>query len=1018
MNQVIVNDNEINVIIGDSIGIPTGGLANQVLGKTSNADYDVAWVSVGGGGIVDGDKGDITVSSVGTIWTIDNGAVTNAKLGSNIDAAKIGSGIVSTTEFEYLDGVTSAIQTQLNSKQGSISLTTTGSSGSATLVGATLNVPTYTLVGLGGQPQLNGTGFIKASGTTISYDNSTYLPVTIGTPTSGKYIRYNGTAWEDAVISASDLPTGIDSAKIANGTVSNTEFQYLDGVTSSIQTQINSKQGTLILTTIGSSGAATLVGNTLNIPQYSGGGGGSISDGDKGDITVSGGGTIWTIDSGLDATKIGTGTVSNTEFGYLDGVTSSIQTQITDRVPYTGAVSDVNLGEFGIQVGNIEFDTTPTNAPTGAGSMVWNDTEGTADLMLKGASVNLPIGQKQVVRAVNGTGGNLTRAAYRAVKITGAQGQRLQVSLARADNDANSKDTVGLVAEDISNNQEGFIVTSGTIENINTTGSLQGETWADGDTLYLSGTTSGVVTNVKPSAPIHTVILGFVIYAHANNGKIYTKVDNGYELDELHNVNVSTAASGDYLRYNGTLWVDSSILAADLPTGIDAAKIGGGLVSNTEFSYLDGVTSAIQTQINGKEGTITAGTTSQYLRGDKTWQTLNTTAVTEGTNLYFTDARARAAISLTTTGSSGASTYTSGVLNIPNYTLAGLGGEPTITAGTTSQYYRGDKTFQTLNTTVVTEGTNLYYTDTRARAAITLTTTGSSGASTYTGGTLNIPTYTLAGLGGQSQLNGTGFVKATGTTITYDNSTYLPVTLGGTITAGEYIRYNGTAWVDANIQAADIPSGVDATKIGGGLVDNTEFSYLDGVTSAIQTQINNKQGLDATLTALAGLATGANKIPYSTGTDTFSQLDFSTSTSLGTSNTTIPSQNAIKTYVDQKTEAFIVACSDESTNITAGTNKVKFRMPYAFVVTAVRASLSTAQATGNIFTVDVNENATSILSTKLTIDNTELTSTTAATPCVISDTSLADDSEISVDVDQIGTAAAKGLKVTIIGYKA
>jgi len=248
-------------------------------------------------------------------------------------------------------------------------------------------------------------------------------------------------------------------------------------------------------------------------------------------------------------------------------------------VPYTGATQDVNLGEFGLLTGNIEFDTSPTNAPTGAGSMVWNDTEGTADLMLKGGSVNLPIGQKQVIRAVNGTGGNLTRAAYRAVKITGAQGQRLQVNLARADNDANSKDTIGLVAEDISNNQTGFIVTSGTIENINTTGNLQGENWADGDTLYLSGTTSGVITNVKPSAPTHTVILGFVIYAHQNNGKIYVKVDNGYELDELHNVNVSTAASGDYLRYNGTLWVDSTIQAGDLPAGTVTGTATSGQVS-------------------------------------------------------------------------------------------------------------------------------------------------------------------------------------------------------------------------------------------------------------------------------------------------------------------------------------------------------------------------------------------------------------------------------------------------------
>jgi hypothetical protein len=92
-------------------------------------------------------------------------------------------------------------------------------------------------------------------------------------------------------------------------------------------------------------------------------------------------------------------------------------------------------------------------------------------------------------------------------------------------------------------------------------------------------------------------------------------------------------------------------------------------------------------------------------------------------------------------------------------------------------------------------------------------------------------------------------------------------------------------------------------------------------------------------------------------------------------------------------------------------------MPYAMTVTAVRASLSTAQASGSIFTVDINEGGTTILSTKLTIDNTEKTSTTAATAAVISDSALADDAEITVDIDQIGDGTAKGLKVTIIGTR-
>ena len=113
-----------------------------------------------------------------------------------------------------------------------------------------------------------------------------------------------------------------------------------------------------------------------------------------------------------------------------------------------------------------------------------------------------------------------------------------------------------------------------------------------------------------------------------------------------------------------------------------------------------------------------------------------------------------------------------------------------------------------------------------------------------------------------------------------------------------------------------------------------------------------------------------------------------------------------------------LAASDETTAITVGTSKITFRMPFAMTVTEVRASLSTAQTSGAIFTVDINEAGASILSTKLTIDNTEKTSVTAATPPVISDTALADDAEMTIDVDQTGDGTAKGLKITIKGTRA
>lgn len=124
------------------------------------------------------------------------------------------------------------------------------------------------------------------------------------------------------------------------------------------------------------------------------------------------------------------------------------------------------------------------------------------------------------------------------------------------------------------------------------------------------------------------------------------------------------------------------------------------------------------------------------------------------------------------------------------------------------------------------------------------------------------------------------------------------------------------------------------------------------------------------------------------------------------------------TELYDRTHAIQVAASDETTALTTGTAKVTFPMPYAMTLTAVRASLSTAQTSGSTFTVDINEAGASILSTKLTIDNGEKTSTTAATAAVISDSALADDAEITIDIDQVGDGTAKGLKVTLIGTRA
>jgi hypothetical protein len=300
-------------------------------------------------------------------------------------------------------------------------------------------------------------------------------------------------------------------------------------------------QGAITLTTTGTSGASTLIGNTLNIPNYG--------------------------------------------------------SALTGYVPYTGATQDLDLGTYGLITDFVRFNPSSSNIPSAEGVMSWDNTDGTVRLSLKGNTYSVPIGQSVVARVRNSTGGNLLRTNYQVVKVAGAQGQRLAVSLAQANNDANSASTLGLICENISTNQEGFIVNIGQIVNVNTTGNLQGETWLDGDVLYLSPTIAGAITKVKPLAPQHTVIIGYVEYAHANNGKIYVKIDNGYELEELHDVSAEPFINNGLLYRDTTLnlWKSATI---DTILGYTPAPQGNYITSLTGEATATGPGAASVTLLN------------------------------------------------------------------------------------------------------------------------------------------------------------------------------------------------------------------------------------------------------------------------------------------------------------------------------------------------------------------------------------------------------------------------------------
>jgi hypothetical protein len=215
----------------------------------------------------------------------------------------------------------------------------------------------------------------------------------------------------------------------------------------------------------------------------------------------------------------------------------------------------------------------------------------------------------------NSTGSTLTKGQI--VYLSGATGNRPNAVLAQANSEATSSKTIGIVMANIANNSDGQIAVNGTLHDLDTS------SFSAGDSLWLSATTAGgYVANTPPAEPNHSVFIGYVARAHPTQGRIVLAIQNGYELGELHGVEITSVANNDVLKYNSStsLWENSNALSTKQDTITGAATTitssnlttyralvsdGGGKVAvsgitSTELGYLSGVTSNIQTQLNSK----------------------------------------------------------------------------------------------------------------------------------------------------------------------------------------------------------------------------------------------------------------------------------------------------------------------------------------------------------------------------------------------------------------------------------
>lgn len=239
---------------------------------------------------------------------------------------------------------------------------------------------------------------------------------------------------------------------------------------------------------------------------------------------------------------------------------ASITTRAGKGSPLTNAEVDANF--VNLNTAKVETVSSPD------ASITFNKV---------GTNIELQVAQDSPASTLlapvrNQTGATLTKGTV--VYISGGSGNKALVSKALASAESTSSSTFGMVTADINNNQNGYVTISGVVSGVDTSA------FADGTILYLSGTTAGAFTSTKPSAPIHLVYVGVVTYSHANQGSIQTRIQNGYELNEIHDVAISSAAANDFLVRNGSnLWVNQDPATARASLGLGTAA----LASTTDF---------------------------------------------------------------------------------------------------------------------------------------------------------------------------------------------------------------------------------------------------------------------------------------------------------------------------------------------------------------------------------------------------------------------------------------------------
>lgn len=548
----------------------------------------------------------------------------------------------------------------------------------------------------------------------------------------------------------------------------------------------------------------------------------------------------------------------------FDGTTGKLIQNSTAILTDAGALDVANVTTDYLQI-----DTAATTT-SAVGRITWDAGEGTAVVGLTGGNVTLPIGRSNTVIVYNASGATIPKGSV--VAVNGAQGQRPSVVLADADSEPLSAATLGVAAEAIAAGAEGIVSTFGIVSGLDTSA------FTAGNHIYLSQTAGGL-TATRPSAPAHTVFIGWVLHVNASSGRIFININNGWELDELHNVLISSPTSGQLLIHDQAVgvWKNASLTAG---TGVSVTNGAGSITLTntapnvtTDISITHNASSVVVNSSDGADGTINAATTSLagvMTSADKTKldgiatgannYTLPaaTSTVLGGIELFSDTVQTVAANTVTATASRtyGIQVNSAGqaVVNVP-WTDTNSGGTVTSVGGT------GTVAGLSLSGTVTTSG-NLTLSGTLSTPISTIndsTTVGQNlvkltnpSAVTFlrvnadnTVSALDAATFRSAIGAGTSSTTGT--VTSVGGTGTVSG-----LTLSGTVTTSGNLTLGGTLSVTPSNFASQTANTVLAAP--NGVAGTPTFRAL--VAADIPTLNQNTTGTASNVTGIVAVANG------------------------------------------------------------------------------------------------------------------------------------------------------------------